>query len=55
MIDLVDVGMTGGVSLFIWIVCILAGLGAALTFIDVKNTFSHKKDASNIEDKEAHP
>jgi len=40
-----DAPLTDGVSLFIWIVCILAALGAALTAIDVKSDFSKKKDS----------
>ncbi len=39
-----DAPLTDGVSLFIWIVCILAGLGAALTAVNVISDFSKKKD-----------
>lgn len=40
-----DAPITDGVSLFVWIVCILAGLGAALTTINVISDFSKKKDS----------
>lgn len=49
---MIDAPLTDGVSLFIWIVCILAGLGAALTFIDVKTSFSSKKESNPIDEKE---
>ncbi len=38
--------LTDGVSLFIWIVCILAAFGAALTAIDVRSGFPKKKDST---------
>ena len=45
-----DAPITYGVSLFLWIVCILAGLGAALTLIDMRTLFSGKEDTHEEED-----
>lgn len=39
-----DAPINDGANLFIWIVCILAGLGAAVGFADHLKTFRQNKD-----------
>ncbi len=47
LLDIFSSPIMSGAQLFLLIVCILIGLGAGLSAVDVRSTFSKKKKADH--------
>jgi len=47
LLDIFVSPLAGGAQTFLTIVCVLAGLGAGITAIDTRSTFTKKKKADH--------